>query len=529
MSHKFNQVAAGRDTDTVASSMEDDVGQPVDMKPTVRRPVFIFRLSPMKLRNSSKIKLSVLKPKYFTGDSGVSGFVTKKTHESGNQPKSLRQNQARVVSDIENSTTCVSRRRASRVISVKEVGKVGLVSEVGRRQKAMVSTIPANTETKTARKMTESSQSTTTVSNKPMLDSCCLDAKHQMVEMYKNKNDRLVIRRKRNIDRISTSNAKSSGEGKRQTKRICTRNVCTDVEPDSEPEERREEKIKEKKIAVKQNGSKCTATTSAATPKAQRTKDPPSKDLVIFRQKRALRAKGLITSSGSESDSSDMTYVLSSDSEASSMECYSDSETENNIDGSGSSGTKKLLETGGLSEWNQPAGKQKIFQCTSDSINGSSDIVPAADSHPVNFFHLLVDDEVIQLMVDETNRNGQQVCSPGQNTPNSRFNYWRDTDKDEIKVFLGILLWMGLVCMSTIECYWRNSELYRNSVAKVMTRNRFQLLLRLLHFSDNNAADGDRLHKIRPLADLLVHKFQAARRPKMIWPLMKLSSLSVEG
>ena len=42
-----------------------------------------------------------------------------------------------------------------------------------------------------------------------------------------------------------------------------------------------------------------------------------------------------------------------------------------------------------------------------------------------------------------------------------------------------------------------------------MSRNRFEILLRLLHFSNNeNAIPGDRLAKIKPLLDLLEAKYK---------------------
>ena len=68
----------------------------------------------------------------------------------------------------------------------------------------------------------------------------------------------------------------------------------------------------------------------------------------------------------------------------------------------------------------------------------------------------------------------------------------------------------------TFENYWRQCSLYKNSVAAVtMNRNRIQVLITTWHYTNNLAvSNGDRLHKIRPLINLLVAKFQNAKVPE---------------
>lgn len=76
-------------------------------------------------------------------------------------------------------------------------------------------------------------------------------------------------------------------------------------------------------------------------------------------------------------------------------------------------------------------------------------------------------------------------------------------------------MWMGLVKMPSIFHYWRNTILYKNSVPLYMSRNRFKLILSVIHVSDNNNAPlNNRLHKIEPLVDILVHKFNNVLIPR---------------
>lgn len=60
---------------------------------------------------------------------------------------------------------------------------------------------------------------------------------------------------------------------------------------------------------------------------------------------------------------------------------------------------------------------------------------------------------------------------------------------------------MGLVKLPKVNEYWSKDLMFGQQFAKsVMTRNRFELLLRALHFMNNEEANrSDRLNKIREL------------------------------
>lgn len=110
--------------------------------------------------------------------------------------------------------------------------------------------------------------------------------------------------------------------------------------------------------------------------------------------------------------------------------------------------------------------------------------------HPAQVYKVFFDQEVLDLIVSETNRSARRhLCAVGTNS-SSRLKSWRDTDSEEIRKIFGLLLYMGLVMYPTIEDYWRTDRLYRNElVTTTMSRNRFQLLLRFVHFSNNEEAD----------------------------------------
>ena len=79
---------------------------------------------------------------------------------------------------------------------------------------------------------------------------------------------------------------------------------------------------------------------------------------------------------------------------------------------------------------------------------------------------------------------------------------------------------MGIVHKPAIHMYWSKDPLFCTPIYNaVMSRNRFQLLLKFLHFNDNShmpaSADPspDKLFKLRPLLDNLFEKFQEAYVP----------------
>ena len=119
-------------------------------------------------------------------------------------------------------------------------------------------------------------------------------------------------------------------------------------------------------------------------------------------------------------------------------------------------------------------------------------------------YERLVDQDVISLIVRKTNLYVQQ-CTSTHTTRSSSQTVWKPTNGEKIKKFLGLIIWMGLVKKGKIANYWSTNPLYKNEVApNIMSRNRFQELLRYIHFVNNVTIDPtDRREKIQALIDLL--------------------------
>lgn len=132
------------------------------------------------------------------------------------------------------------------------------------------------------------------------------------------------------------------------------------------------------------------------------------------------------------------------------------------------------------------------------------------DKTPYDFYKIIINDEIFQLFVEETNKYAAQEKNKNV-FRRARIQNWKNTDQDEIEKFIGCLMWMGIVSFPSISSYWSTSFLYSNNFRTVFSRNRFQMLLKTWHFSDNEAAHqkDDRLCKITPLLDKLRKSFQA--------------------
>nr|CAH7767752.1 unnamed protein product [Callosobruchus chinensis] len=97
----------------------------------------------------------------------------------------------------------------------------------------------------------------------------------------------------------------------------------------------------------------------------------------------------------------------------------------------------------------------------------------------------------------------------------SRLNAWVDSNENEIRIFIAILIWMGLDKKPSLKDYWRHIALYKNDISKYMPRNRFELLLRMFHLANNEECPpNDRLHKIRCLIDMLNENFHRCIVPE---------------
>ncbi|KAL7405160.1 hypothetical protein ABVT39_024706 [Epinephelus coioides] len=126
-------------------------------------------------------------------------------------------------------------------------------------------------------------------------------------------------------------------------------------------------------------------------------------------------------------------------------------------------------------------------------VPDSSFVPPDAIKTPFQYFKTVFTDEMIQHIAVQTNLySAQELGDPIKTSP------------EEIEDFLAILLFMGVFNFPAIDDYW-DLESRFDVIADTMSKKRFKLLRRFIHFNDNQQCDlsADRFYKIRPLFKML--------------------------
>ncbi|KAL3222868.1 hypothetical protein MRX96_028300 [Rhipicephalus microplus] len=129
-------------------------------------------------------------------------------------------------------------------------------------------------------------------------------------------------------------------------------------------------------------------------------------------------------------------------------------------------------------------------------------VTPYEAKTPLHIFSKLVDEDLMEHLTFET----------------SRFRVQNDKSKvkpiriDEIRKFLGIILYMSVVCLPFRRMY--SSRLLRQAhVADSMPRNRFDEIISLFHAANNDDEKKkgqdryDRLYRVRPVLQRLNKNF----------------------
>lgn len=83
---------------------------------------------------------------------------------------------------------------------------------------------------------------------------------------------------------------------------------------------------------------------------------------------------------------------------------------------------------------------------------------------------------------------------------------------DELKAFMGMILWMGMIKAPTLESYWSDEKWFKiEAFQRIMSRERFLKILHHLHLADNEDEDAatDRLAKFRPFLDMANNSSQS--------------------
>ena len=136
-------------------------------------------------------------------------------------------------------------------------------------------------------------------------------------------------------------------------------------------------------------------------------------------------------------------------------------------------------------------------------------------------FKLYITDQIIDHNVMQTNLYAQQFTEqyPNNLRPHSLVHQWKATDRAEILTLLMGVILKGVVHNPRFAIYWSTDSLITTPIfSKIISRDRFLILMRFLHFADNkniNLADThwDKLYKVREVVNMIKERYF-----QVFWP-----------
>ena len=137
---------------------------------------------------------------------------------------------------------------------------------------------------------------------------------------------------------------------------------------------------------------------------------------------------------------------------------------------------------------------------------------------PLEFFELFFNDEIVDLIATETNRYARERLV--NLMAHLRSKEWIDTNSNEIRVFLALLLMQGVNHKPDMQHFFsKRASLYSPFSAEVMDKNCFILLSKFLNFNDNQQYDPNgniskKLFKLWPILAHMKAKFSGVYQPE---------------
>uniref|UniRef100_A0A9J7ZS92 PiggyBac transposable element derived 4 n=1 Tax=Cyprinus carpio carpio TaxID=630221 RepID=A0A9J7ZS92_CYPCA len=144
-------------------------------------------------------------------------------------------------------------------------------------------------------------------------------------------------------------------------------------------------------------------------------------------------------------------------------------------------------------------------------------LISTATCSPLEYFELFFTKSVLKTIVEHTNAYGA-MRQEGKKKP------WQDITIKDLRSFIALVIYMGVLKCFTLPDYWKTSDLYSLPYpARIMSGKKFRRISEALHISDpkvdaeNDKKRGtpeyDRLCKIKPLYEDIRDACRASFHP----------------
>lgn len=118
----------------------------------------------------------------------------------------------------------------------------------------------------------------------------------------------------------------------------------------------------------------------------------------------------------------------------------------------------------------------------------------------IDFFETIFTEDMVLKIVEETNRYALEKSSKN----------WTPITSEEVRVFIEICIFMGIHRLPSTDHYWSSDPSLRvDVISDTMPIKRFKKIVENIHLNDNSTQlprsdpGYDKLHKVRPIVDLL--------------------------
>ncbi|KAI3363662.1 hypothetical protein L3Q82_001286 [Scortum barcoo] len=138
--------------------------------------------------------------------------------------------------------------------------------------------------------------------------------------------------------------------------------------------------------------------------------------------------------------------------------------------------------------------------------------------NPKDLFLLFFATDTVKTICSNTNKNAAKNKELGE------IYSWTDIETEDLYRFFGLLIYMSLVSLPSLQDYWRENHILSVTLpAQVMTRDRFQSIFWNIHLCDpeedqqhdrKKGAGCDKLFGVRPLYDDILSACQAYYHPR---------------
>lgn len=139
---------------------------------------------------------------------------------------------------------------------------------------------------------------------------------------------------------------------------------------------------------------------------------------------------------------------------------------------------------------------------------------------PLEYFRLFFDENIMNYIVEETNRYANNHIETTPLTPSSRSLKWQDVNKDDMNKFIALLLLQGLVQKPKETWFWSKRPIITTPFfGNVMSQQQYALIMKYLHFENNDTFNATthpnpKLRKIYNVHSMLINNFKSVYIPE---------------